>query len=178
MNDHSLPFIGIVNGAVVQFYGFADTDMYGDPVVVDGGTIRSPPAYMLVKVNDDLNISIPGLPPSVVPVAPVSFTYKLRSNKYATLSQFPVTLAYAITDFKCQGRTFNWILCDIEKPRIGPAPPMSAYVQLSRARSLQHVSIMRPFDVDQLSTPLPPELLEELRWEKEMAEKTKAVYSL
>jgi len=35
---------------------------------------------------------------------------------------------------------------------------------------------MRPFDIDELSTPLPPELLEELRWEKEMAEKTRAAY--
>ena len=90
---------------------------------------------------------------------------------------FPVTLAYAITDFKCQGRTFNWVLCDIEKPRNGPTPTTSAYVQLSRATSLQHVSIMRPFDVDELSKPLPSELLEELRWESEMAEKTRAVYS-
>jgi hypothetical protein len=84
---------------------------------------------------------------------------------------------YAITDFKCQGRTFDCVLCDIEKPRVGPAPSTSAYVQLSRARSLQRVSIMRPFNVDELSMPLSPELLEELRWENlEMAEKTKAVY--
>ena len=156
---------------IVHFYGFADMD----GLQPDGG-ILSPPEYMLVKVDDRLNVSIPGLPPSVVPIAPVLFTYKVSSDKYVQLFQFPVTLAYAITDFKCQGQTFNWVLCDIEKPRAGPSPATSAYVQLSRVRSLQCVSIMRPFNVDELSTPLPPELLEELQWEKEMARKTSAVY--
>ena len=126
------------------------------------GSVISPPAYMLVKVNDGLGISIPGLPPSVVPIAPIRFTYRVGPHKYVKLLQFPVTLAYAITDFKCQGQTFDWVLCDIAKPRTGSAPATSAYVQLSRARSLRHVSIMRPFDIDKLSTPLPPELLEEL----------------
>jgi len=131
---------------------------------------------MLVKVADELNISIPGLPPSVVPIEPIRFTYRARSHKQATLLQFPVTLAYVITDFKCQSQTFDYVLCDLEKPRTGQAPTTSVYVQLSRARSLQRLSIMRPFNVDQLTTPLPPELLDELQWESDMDEKTRALY--
>jgi len=164
----------MVNGATVKFYGFADTD--ADGMHVSHGTIISPPPYILVKVDHRLDISIPGLPPSVLPIEPVPFTYKINSHKYAKVSQFPVTLAYAITDFKCQGQTFDFVLCDIEKPRVGPAPPTSPYVQLSRARSLQCVSIIRPFDVDQLSAPLPADLLDELRWESDMARQTRAAY--
>jgi len=67
-------------------------------------TIISPPAYMLVKVNDGLGISVLGLPPSVVPIAPIRFTYRVGPHKYVKLLQFPVTLAYAITDFKCRDR--------------------------------------------------------------------------
>ena len=166
-------FIGMVNGATVKLYGFADTDTDGTQY---HRTIISPPPYMLVKADDRLNISIPGLPPSVVPIKPVSFTYKVNSHKHAKVSQFPVTLAYAITDFKCQGQTFDSVVCDIEKPRVGPAPPTSPYVQLSRARSLQCVSIIRPFDVDQLSAPLPADLLDELQWESALAQQTKAAY--
>jgi hypothetical protein len=80
-----------------------------------------------------------------------------------------IDVACAITDFRCQGRTFNWVLCNVEKVRTGPAPPISAYVQF-KAKPLEGVSIMRPFNVDKLSIPLPSELLEELRWESEMAE--------
>jgi hypothetical protein len=37
---------------------------------------------------------------------------------------------------------------------------------------------MRPFDVDELSTPLSKDLLDELRWEENMAQKTQASYNL
>src|SRR5436190_8722661 len=158
---------------MVQFYGFPDTTG-----TQSKGSITSPPAYILVKVDDKLNISISRLPPSVVPIAPVQFTYKIRPNKYVKLRQFPVTLAFAITDFKCQGQTFDWVLCDIHRPRTGLAPSTSPYVQLSRARSLGRVSIMRPFNVDELSTPLPKELLDELRWEEDMAQTRRAAYNL
>ena len=133
---------------------------------------------MLVKVDEKLNISIAGLPPSVVPIAPVQFTYRARPGKHVRLRQFPVTLAFTITDFKCQGQTLNRILCDLDRPRIGSAPSTSPYVQLSRAKSLQQVFIMRPFSADELSTPLPNDLLDELRWEEEMAQRTRAVYDL
>lgn len=80
-----------------------------------------------------------------------------------------IDVACAITDLRCQGRTFNWVLCKVAKAWTGPAPPISAYVQF-KAKPLEGVSIKRSFNVDQLGIPLPSELLEELRWESEMAE--------
>jgi hypothetical protein len=87
---------------MVQFYGFSD-----DTVMQSDSRIISPPAYMLVKVNDKLNILILGLPPSVVPIALVRFTHRISQTKYVKLQQFPVTLAFAITDFKCQGQILD-----------------------------------------------------------------------
>jgi len=52
--------------------------------------------------NEEL-IDIRGLPVNVVEIWRESFMYNLGHGRWARLKQFPVTLAYAITDFKCEG---------------------------------------------------------------------------
>ena len=95
----------------------------------------------------------------------------------ATFQQFPVTLAYAITDYKCQGETyFNGLLTDLRKPLTGSTEAASLYFQLSRVRSLQQLSIMRKFDHGELRTPLPDKLIQELEWQQQMEERTKDKY--
>ena len=108
--------LGLVNGAVVEFYGFADTHLH---VQLTGSenNITGPPTYMLVKLlhEVDVNVFIPGLPPSVVAIEPAEFRHSEREGKYVKLVQFPFTLAYAITDYKCQGLTFDWVIVDLKK---------------------------------------------------------------
>jgi hypothetical protein len=88
-------------------------------------------------------------------------------SQAAKLFQFPVTLTFAITDFKCQGQTYDRVIVDIRKPHgRGRLPAASAYVQLSRAKSLKGVSILRPFDASELRKPLGQGLLDELEWER------------
>ena len=70
------------------------------------------------------------------------------------------------------------MLIDLKKPASGFSPNASPYVQLSRGTSLDRLSIMRPFDIDELRTPLPVELLKELEWEKEMADQTARLYGI
>lgn len=53
---------------------------------------------------------------------------------------------------------------------------MSPYVQLSRGLSLQRLSILRPFDPDDLRALIPDELKAELRWEQEMSILTAEIY--
>lgn len=156
---------------MVQFYGFADA------TGARSTKITTLPSYMLVKLPESKNlIQIPGLPPGVVPLEPVQFRYSAGHSRYAKLRQFPVTVGYAITDFKCQGQTFDWVRVDLKKPPTGFSPAMSPYVQLSRVKHLDHLSIMRPFTKEELCSALPDELLKELEWEEEMARKTMAVY--
>ena len=73
---------------------------------------------MLVELlhEVDVNISIPGLPPSVVAFEPAEFRHSERKGKYVKLVQFPFTLAYPITDYKCQGPTFELVIVDLKKP--------------------------------------------------------------
>ena len=132
---------------------------------------------MLVKVFHDpgFTISLPGLPTGVIPLEVAKFTYYEPHRGRVTLEQFPVTLAYVITDFKCQGKTFCWVIADIKAPTgfgSGSSSATSAYVQLSRVTSLDRLSKMRPFDPDDLRRPLPSELIEELKWQETMALKT------
>jgi hypothetical protein len=89
-----------------------------------------------------------------------------------------MTLAYAITDYKCQGETyFNGLLTDLRKPLAGSTEAVSLYVQLSRVQSLQHLSIMRDFDPAEFRVPLPKNLIIELKWEEEMDKMTTGKYS-
>jgi hypothetical protein len=97
----------------------------------------------------------------------MSLTFS-RGKRKATFNQFPITLAYAITDYKCQGETyFNGLLMDPHKPLTGSTEAASLYVQLSRVQSLQQLSIMRNFDPAELHTPLPENLINELEWEEQ-----------
>src|SRR5947207_15906585 len=142
---------GLVNGAVVEFYGFADTHL---DVQLPGSqnNITGPPTYILVKLlhDVDVNVSIPGLPPSVVAIEPAEFRHNGRDGKYIKFFQFPFTLAYAITDYKCQGLTFEWVIVDLKKPTIEFSTVCSPHIQLSRAKTLEQLSIMRPFDAEEL----------------------------
>ena len=123
----------------------------------------------------DLDFTLPGLPPSVLPIQPKTFMYRSGRRK-ATLYQFPVTLAYAITDYKCQSLTFEQVVVDLKRPSTGFAPAASAYVQLSRCRALDRLSIIRPFDPSELTTKFSRELSDELKWEQEMDLDTRQRY--
>jgi len=130
---------------------------------------------MLVKVPDK-GISIPGLPPDVVGIEPKRFPYSPGPGRSVSLLQFHATLAYSITDYKCQGQTYLYALVDLKRPEKGCPPAASLYVQLSRVRTLEGLSIMRDFDASELSVPLSDALLAELDWEKEKYGETLARY--
>jgi len=159
---------GLANGSRVKFFGFSAS------FPIEPGSSVHPPDYMLVTCSDP-NIVVPGLPPSVLPIRPIKFTYKSGTRK-ASLYQFPVTLAYAITDYKCQGLTFDRVSIDLKRPPTGFASGASAYVQLSRCRALDRLSIIRPFDPSELRTKLSNELSDELKWEEDLDRATRIYY--
>jgi len=166
----------LVNGKIVNFVGFADSE--GNQ---PSGQIIKPPAYMLVKVPGK-HFRLGHLPVGVFPLELSTLTFEVRKRRQlirqATFRQFPVTLAYAITDYKSQGETYsNGLLTDLCKPLTGSTPAASLYVQLSRVQTIQQLSIMRDFDPEELRRPLPHDLIEELEWEQEMDERTREKYS-
>jgi len=131
---------------------------------------------MLVRVPGS-EIQLRDLPVGVIPMRPFTFTFKVGVKGSATFRQFAATLAYAITDYKCQGDTYgDGLLSDLRKPLTGSTEAASLYVQLSRVQSLRQLSIMRSFDPDELRKPLPVELIKELEWEARMDEETRNKY--
>ena len=68
-------------------------------------------------------------------------------------------LIYIIIDYKYQGDICHYgVRLDLMKPTTGGSPYTLAYVQLSRAKCLDHVSILPPFNPDDLREPLSEDL--------------------
>ena len=88
----------------------------------------------------------------------------------ATRSQLPLIPAFAFTSHNAQGRSLDVCCIDLAScPTI-----QSAYVMLSRVRSLQGLCILRPFRLDRIQNHISQELREELKRTELKAEKTKA----
>ena len=155
----------------MEFYGFAGREM-----VEEGVLVNPTQGCMLVQILGETKVQLDGLPPNVVALDNIKFTYNAGGDRSVTLRQFPVILAYAITDYKCQGQTYQFVIVDLKKPSRGGSPSASIYVQLSRCRSLSNLSIMRPFDPAELRAPLSEALLAELAWEERMDEITRQNY--
>jgi len=131
---------------------------------------------MLVRVPGS-RVRLGDLPVGVVAMPPLTRTVKVGIKGSASFRRFAVTLAYAITDYKCQCDTYvDGLLSDLRKPLTGSTEAASLYVQLSRIQSLQQLSIMRSFDPEELRKPLPTELLKELEWEAKMDQDTRHIY--
>jgi hypothetical protein len=94
----------MVKGAIAQFHVFAEAPQR------DNVRYRLPP-YMLIKLLHDpgVQISIPPLHPSVVPIKTPSLTHSRGHGSGVTVEQFPVTLAYSMTDYKCHCRLEDFV---------------------------------------------------------------------
>ena len=68
-----------------------------------------------------------------------TFTIDKKTSFQATRTQFPLTLAWALTIHKCQGLILSEIVIDVT-PTKGKFRPGEAYVGLSRVRTLQKIT--------------------------------------
>ena len=69
------------------------------------------------------------------------FPYTKKTSCQATRSQFPLTLAWAVTIHKCQGLTLPEVVIDMT-PAEGRFKPGEAYVAFSRVRTLEKLHII------------------------------------
>ena len=128
-----------------------------------------------------ISFKFPGLenyPPGLVPITSVTCTFNLwisvgsQQEKYTiTRHQLPISLNYAFSDYKSQSRTFEKAIIDLRCPS-GFRDANSAYVCLSRLKSLQGLLILRDFKESDLNAPLPENLLSELRRIEQLNETT------
>ena len=72
-----------------------------------------------------------------------AFPIQKKASFQATRSQFPLTLAWAVTIHKCQGLTLPEIVIDMT-PAKGKFKPGEEYVAFSRVRTLQKITHNQP----------------------------------
>ena len=66
---------------------------------------------------------------------------KIKTETIGTFTQYPIKLAWAITIHKSQGKTFDQVVIDIGR---GTFAHGQVYVALSRCRSLEGISLVKP----------------------------------
>ena len=70
-----------------------------------------------------------------------TFPVDKKASFQATRTQFPLTLAWAVTIHKCQGLTLSEIVIDMT-PAKGKFKPGEPYVAFSRVRTLEKLQII------------------------------------
>jgi len=93
---------------------------------------------------------------TAIPVFDLSSPVKI-GNMSVTRHQVPVTPAWAITEYKAEGSTYDRVTVDLHWQNISSKDGSShkrycsSYVQLTRTRSLQGLSLLQPVTLKDLS---------------------------
>lgn len=116
--------LDIANGArgvIEEIVLNSDADIQEDV----GGlvTLKRLPLYVLVKMDRTRASKLEGLAENVIPIEPrvQSFRIDVQNgrNKVSRMfkrRQYPMTLAYAFTDYRAQGQTIAKAIVDVAKP--------------------------------------------------------------
>lgn len=90
---------------------------------------------------------------------------KIETQKAGSFSQYPLKLAWAVTIHKSQGKTFDNVLIDLG---YGTFAPGQLYVALSRCKSIEGISLVRPIK--------PKDIITDNRIEQFLNERIKTNY--
>ena len=116
-----------------------------DPFPQSTRRLLYPPSAILFSPLIHPTIQLHGLPPSTLPIFPLTNKFKL-GTKTITRTQYSLTPAYAFTDYKAQGQTMESVIVDLGKPPTGALTGFTVYVALSRSRGRPNIRLLRPFD--------------------------------
>lgn len=131
---------GLVNGSIGTIYDFAWR--------TGADTTTQPPSVVLIKF--DQYVGPPCFDdPELAGVVPIFRSKRdfLRGNTNCTRTQFPLTIAYAITVHKSQGATLDRAVLDISDRDFTAG---LTYVAISRVKALQGVMFDSTFDLQAL----------------------------
>jgi hypothetical protein len=164
--------LGLVNGAEGVFHGF----IFKTGEEPNIGTGRDPiflhklPAAILMRFPE-ADFQLEGLPIGVAPIYPVSSTFEYASPGYHKMKikrrSFPLTNAFAITDYNAQGRTMPHLIVDLRPPPDGKISFANTYVPLSRPREGANLLILAPFPLNPVMKWQPPaSIARDEKWQR------------
>ena len=126
------------------------------------------PCYILVQLDRTCVTQLKGLPPCVIPIVPASKSFTITmmvnrksQNRTVKCCQFPMTAAYAFTDYQSQGQTIPFVLVNIALPPTGGLSLFNLYVALSQSSSHSTIQLLWDFDNKTFKGGHNPELLSE-----------------
>ncbi|PSS19942.1 hypothetical protein PHLCEN_2v3115 [Hermanssonia centrifuga] len=129
-----------------------------EPPVGDGSIVHLHrlPLYVLVRMSRTRASQLAGLDEGVIPVQPMASTMRIKLNinpktgkgiqRTVHRRQYPITPAYAFTDYRAQGQTLPYVLVDIASPPTGGLNLFNVYVALSRSSGRETIRLLRDFD--------------------------------
>jgi len=147
-------------GTIVGIILHPDEEVTPSPTVV----LRYTPICILVKLDRTRMSKLPGLDDRVIPIEPakksftISYSAEIRDRdshdvqltkiqKTVQRRQFPITGAYAFTDYRSQGQTFKSVIVDLAKPPTGGDLSLfNIYVALSRSSGRNTIRLLREVD--------------------------------
>jgi hypothetical protein len=128
----------------------------------------APLTCVLVRPAHDHNLSFSQVPSGLVPVFPVQMRGQVPNMPALSFyrHQVPLTLGFAVTDYKCQGSTFTSLVLDLLFGRQRGVDRHSKWtsinVQLGRVKSLSGVWLREPVTLECISFAPHPDLQVEL----------------
>jgi len=137
-----------------------------EPPLDDGSvvTLKYLPECILVKLSRTRAAALPDLEEGVIPISRISTKTQIRvrgKTRTVTRAQFPITGAYAFTDYRAQGQTIPYVVVDIATPPTSGLSLFNLYVALSRSSGRNTIRLLRDFDDETFLQAHVPELLEE-----------------
>ena len=112
-------------------------------------TLKYLPECVLVKLSRTRAAALPSLEEGVIPIHRVSTKTQIRirgKSRTVTRTQFPITGAYAFTDYRAQGQTIPYVVVDIASPPTSGLSLFNLYVALSRSSGRNTIRLLRDFD--------------------------------
>ncbi|KAH7303745.1 hypothetical protein B0I35DRAFT_446248 [Stachybotrys elegans] len=187
VNQNIYTGLKVVNGAEFITYDFILDPNYPGFHLADDVTIHfGPPLGMLLQSKDTRGL--PTLPPGTVLIRPLSQTLdpSNRNSRFlpgkCTRRGLPVVPAFALTDYKAQGKTFPEVLLELRGNRVINGEPTkcdftSLYVQLSRCTSLKGIKLLSPIrQQDFIGNKMDYFIVEAMRRLSNLAEETRHAY--
>jgi len=116
-----------------------------------------PPKCLLLEQASTTNAVFPEMGSTATPIFCSSGPVKI-GNMSVNRYQVPVTPAWAITDYKVQGSTYDAVTLDLHRQNVTSNKDASShnrycscYVQLSRVRSLQSLFLLQPITLNDVN---------------------------
>jgi hypothetical protein len=175
--------LDITNGArgeIVDIILHPDEPPIGNSPVVQ---LRYMPSYILVKLTHTRATPLEGLEDNVIPIelAITSYCITVQQEghtvqKTVRRRQFPMTTAYAFTDYRAQEQTLPYVIVDIASPPTGTLSLFNLYAALSRSSGKASIQLLSDFDDKLFMESHNPALVDEDERLKNLNIKTKSWY--